>query len=88
MHGVGVINYPDGKIFIGEFREDQKHGEGNLFDEDKVTRFKQAWQRDKMIQSVKGQVSANELELQLNQPWLNNSKNINTNNHDIKEFNH
>jgi|LauGreDrversion4_2_1035121.scaffolds.fasta_scaffold1809453_1 hypothetical protein len=43
MHGVGVINYSDGKIFIGEFREDQKHGEGNLFHEDKVTRYKQAW---------------------------------------------
>jgi len=35
MDGAGVIYYEDGKVFVGEFREDQKHGEGYLFHEDK-----------------------------------------------------
>ena len=72
MDGAGVIYYEDGKVFVGEFREDQKHGEGYLFHEDKQTRFVEVWNRGIRVSATKSLVSPKEIELQLASPWLIN----------------
>jgi len=43
MHGAGKILYTDGKVFIGSFQEDVKHGMGNLFDIQKGEKYNEEW---------------------------------------------
>ena len=36
MEGYGILNWPDGKIFVGEFREDVQDGFGIFYSRKKI----------------------------------------------------
>lgn len=48
MHGKGLLVWPDGKYYEGEFKEDLKHGFGIFFWEDKRC-YKGEWKEGKYV---------------------------------------